>query len=66
MSLNLESKDGVIFETDAPVMFSPMEKKLGLTFQWKAWKSRVVSINRADKYCTETIKMIHPYKEHSF
>jgi hypothetical protein len=45
MSSRLESDDGAIFETSGPVMFSLMEKKMGLTFQWKAWKMRVLTIN---------------------
>jgi len=36
----------VIFETAAPVMFSPLEKSMGVTFKWKAWKSRVLSIKK--------------------
>lgn len=34
----------VIFETGAPVMFSPLEKSMGVTFKWKTWKARVLSV----------------------
>ncbi|KAJ1401816.1 hypothetical protein B484DRAFT_483811 [Ochromonadaceae sp. CCMP2298] len=30
----------VVFETSAPVLFSPLEKKLGISLQWKPWKIR--------------------------
>jgi hypothetical protein len=45
MTSELEIDDGAIFETSGPVMFSHMEKRLGITRQWKAWKMQVVTIN---------------------
>lgn len=33
-----------MFETATPVMFSAMKEKLGLTFQWKAWKQKFVAV----------------------
>lgn len=37
-------KVDTLFETAAPVMFSAMKEKLGLTYQWKAWKQQVVAV----------------------
>lgn len=37
----------VIFETSDPVMFSPLASTMtGITFKWKSWKHRVISIKK--------------------
>ena len=44
MSIQFDSNTEIIFETCDPVMFSPLERKLGLSVQWKGWKARSLSI----------------------
>ena len=50
MSHDSSANAEIVFESSTPVMFSPLERKLGLSMQWKPWKARTVSI-RADD-CT--------------
>jgi hypothetical protein len=44
MSSPFDVNTEIIFETQSPVMFSALERKLGLSVQWKPWKARAVSI----------------------
>ena len=44
MSHQFDANTEIIFETATPVMFSPLERKLGLSVQWKPWKARSISI----------------------
>jgi hypothetical protein len=39
-----ENEHDVVFETEAPVMFSVLERKLGISMQWKPWKPRHFSV----------------------
>jgi hypothetical protein len=44
MSIPFDVNTEIVFETQSPVMFSALERKLGLSVQWKPWKARAVSI----------------------
>ena len=44
MKHQFDANTELIFETATPVMFSPQERKLGLSVQWKPWKPRSISI----------------------
>lgn len=44
MSVQFDTNTEILFETKDPVMFSPLERKLGLSMQWKPWKPRSISI----------------------
>mmetsp|Transcript_886 Transcript_886/g.1371 ORF Transcript_886/g.1371 Transcript_886/m.1371 type:complete len:607 (-) Transcript_886:213-2033(-) len=45
MSRRLDDEEEIVFETTAPVLFSPLEKKMGVSLQWKGWKARLISID---------------------
>ena len=44
MKVQFDANTELIFETGTAVMFSPQERKLGLSVQWKPWKPRSISV----------------------
>lgn len=40
----IHDEESTIFETKSLILFSNIEKKLGLTLSWKGWKSRSIII----------------------
>ena len=41
-----KEEEAIVFETTTNVLFSNIERKLGLTLQWRGWKSRHIVIRR--------------------